>query len=103
MTIEEFNEHVSALLKGGEVADLTNNATALQDDYATTLAKQSEAEKEIEKLKEENQKLKDTNYDLLLKRGIDSKESPRESIKTEVEEKHFSVADYLTMEHKKER
>lgn len=104
MTIEEFNEHISSLLKGGEVADLTNNATSLQDDYATMLAEKEESSKEIERLKKENQSLKDTNYDLLLKRGIETKENRNnEQTKTETRENHMSVADYVALETKKVR
>lgn len=103
MTIEEFNEHVSNLLKGGEVADMTNNATTLQDDYATMLAQASENEKEIERLKEENQTLKNTNYDLLLKRGIDVKEKIPNKEENETKEEKMSVEDYIALESKKER
>ena len=104
MTIEEFNEHVSNLLKGGEVVDMTNNATTLQDDYATMLAQASENEKEIERLKEENQTLKNTNYDLLLKRGIDVKEKiPNKEENESKEHEKMSVEDYIELESKKER
>ena len=103
MTIEEFNEHISNLLKGGEVVDMTNNATSLQDDYATMLAQASENEKEIERLKEENQTLKNTNYDLLLKRGIDVKEKIPNKEENEIKEEKMSVEDYIALESKKER
>lgn len=103
MTIEEFNEHISNLLKGGEVVDMTNNATSLQDDYATMLAQATENEKEIERLKEENQTLKNTNYDLLLKRGIDVKEKIPNKEENEIKDEKMSVEDYIALESKKER
>lgn len=106
MTIEEFNEHISNLLKGGEVVDMTNNATTLQDDYVTMLAQTSENEKEIERLKEENQTLKNTNYDLLLKRGIEVKEktpNEQEREREKENEEKMSVEDYIALESKKER
>lgn len=100
-TIEDFNTHISNLLKGGETAELSNIATELQDDYATTLAERQESEKKISELEEENKRLKDTNYELLLKRGIESKttEESREIKKQENKEVNgMTVEEYLKKE-----
>ena len=77
MKIEDYKALTAKILTSlSNQAEVSEHLTALTDDYTVLTAEHMAAQAEAERLKKENESLRDTNMKLFLKIGVVDPQKP---------------------------